>query len=1310
MILYFANRHIDILGHASTSLPEGFTISDDKKAEDIETGVATFSCYIGFKKDSQLKCEELTEVGNYLLRSDGNEKEFYTIIDAEIDTKNQEIYIYAEDAGLDLINEVVGDFEATIEQPAEWYINQFAADSGFEIGINETEGLTRRLVWNSEQTVTERLADIANEFGGCELSYSFEIEGMKITHKYINIYKQRGKDNPEQLRLNREIDRIRTSKTISNLATALEVTGGTPDDADSPITLKGFSYDDGDFFVDGTKLKSRNAVEKWSRYISEGKSSEYAGHIVKPFSSEATTQAEVCAEAVAYLKEICDIEINFEIDITRLPDNVAIGDRINIVDDAGELYVSTRILKLEKSVANNSHVATLGEHLIKTSGISQKVKDLAAQFAKQTISVQRAKVIANNAKEIAEAAQAQAETAAGEAAAAVAKADEAKGAADTATQSANNAQAEAKAAQAAVDKVEESVTALETTVTNAKAAADNAQAAAETATAKAEEAETAATNALARAEAAETAAGNAQTAAESATTKANEAIGTADKAKTTAEEASATAAAAKLDAEQAEKDIATFAENLETVENTMKADYARKTELTEATASLQTQITQNAGQISLNASKVQEIDETANNAADLAESAQNTAVQAQQQANQATADATAAQTAADNAAAAATAAQNEADTAKAAAATAQGVADKAKTDLEAAKADLETVQGRVDATEAEIAAAEAAVKTAQDAADKAQADADTAAQTAADAQASANTAVSNAEAAQNTANEAAATANAAQQVANEAKGNAETAQARADEAAQIAANAQATANTAKSNAESAQNKANEAAAQAATAQQAADDADAKAAQAAADLETAQQNLASVTSRVDATEEEVAAAQAAVVTAQAAADKAKQDAAAAQSTADTAKANATAAQTAADNAKTAADNAQKAADDAQAAADQAQADVEKLKTRMTNAETSISNNAEAISLRATKTEVDFAIDSVVIGARNLAERTQSQWQNSEVYQWSGGIDYSIKGTERHGKLVSFEEIGLSVGDDFTISIDLNAINKAIKLRVDLYRGSTLGENYNSYSTEAVEIGTSKRVVYTKTVTEEFPYFAIYIGNHDTTNATVTTEQYKCLKIEKGNKATDWTPAPEDIAEDIGTAQNAADLGIDRIAAFEAELKILADSINSFVRNGETDTGSYVKQTADGLYYFDISEIENNLSSIANSLDTLDGLVLDAEGKIDIINSTVEALRARTEYIKSYTNENDQPCLELGEGDSFFKVYITNTEIKFADGTSVPAYISNKKLMIENAVVKEELQFGDDAAEDISGVWVWKRRKNGNLGLMWKGGAE
>ena len=51
------------------------------------------------------------------------------------------------------------------------------------------------------------------------------------------------------------------------------------------------------------------------------------------------------------------------------------------MDDNGELYLSARILKLEVSIAKDSQKATLGEYLIKSSGISDKVQALASQFA-----------------------------------------------------------------------------------------------------------------------------------------------------------------------------------------------------------------------------------------------------------------------------------------------------------------------------------------------------------------------------------------------------------------------------------------------------------------------------------------------------------------------------------------------------------------------------------------------------------------------------------------------------------------------------------------------------------------------------------------------------------------------------------------------------------------------------------------------------------------------------------------------------------------------------------------------------------------
>lgn len=539
-------------------------------------------------------------------------------------------------------------------------------------------------------------------------------------------------------------------------------------------------------------------------------------------------------------------------------------------------------------------------------------------------------------------------------------ADDAKLAATTAQESANQAQTAAAAAQSSVDQVGKDVESLEDTVNQADAIAKQAKEAADAAETKASEAREMATNAQKDAADAKGAIEEAEGKADAALEKAEAATADAADAKSNARAAQETAAAAKLDAEQAQKDIDALDDNLTTLRNTMSAEYARKTDLTESEARLQTQITQNAGEISSTATKVQKIDETANNAAQQAQAAQTMAEAAQTQADQAVADAEAAQLAADAAALSASNAQSEADNAKSIANTAQEIADAAQANLDAAKRDLATVSGRVDATEADIEAAQIAVDKAQAAADKAKLDADTAVKKAADAQSAADTAVSNAADAQEAADNAVNKASVAQAVADAAQADATAAKKVADDAKATATAAQDTANAAKSNADNAQAVANSAAADAANAQKAADDADAKAAQAQTDLNAAKENLADVTSRIGATEAEVEAAQADVVKAQAAADKAKAEAQAAQSAADQAKADAATAQTVADNAKLAADAAQSSADQAQAAADAAQKDVDALTVRVTTAETKITQNSEKIALLATKAEVTEAL--------------------------------------------------------------------------------------------------------------------------------------------------------------------------------------------------------------------------------------------------------------------------------------------------------------------------------------------------------------
>ena len=377
MIIYFADRKMNILGRASTNLPKGVRITDDLKTEEVEVGVKVFECDLSYTSGNQKTIKEWAKAGNYILRKNGEETEFYTIIDSENDSKDRIISIYAEDVGLDLLNEVVEPYEADQAYPITHYIERFSYDSGFEVGINEVSNLSRKLKWEGEETATARILSVATQFDA-EVKYRFEVKGLTITHKYIDIYKKIGMDTGIKLRLNRDIDRIVTKESVANLATALNVKGGTPEGQENPITLNGYQYDDGDFYVDGTMLKSRKALEKWSRYLWE--TGPDVGHIVQQYSYDTTSQSELCNRAASQLKKICDMEVNYEVDISVLPQNAKIGDTVYIVDGKDQTYLSARILKLETSVSQKTNKATLGEYLIQSRGISQKLEELAQQF------------------------------------------------------------------------------------------------------------------------------------------------------------------------------------------------------------------------------------------------------------------------------------------------------------------------------------------------------------------------------------------------------------------------------------------------------------------------------------------------------------------------------------------------------------------------------------------------------------------------------------------------------------------------------------------------------------------------------------------------------------------------------------------------------------------------------------------------------------------------------------------------------------------------------------------------------------------
>ena len=212
--------------------------------------------------------------------------------------------------------------------------------------------------------------------------------------------------------------------------------------------------------------------------------------------------------------------------------------------------------------------------------------------------------------------------------------------------------------------------------------------------------------------------------------------------------------------------------------------------------------------------------------------------------------------------------------------------------------------------------------------------------------------------------------------------------------------------------------------------------------------------------------------------------------------------------------------------------------------------------------------------------------------------------------------------------------------------------------------------------------------------------VTAEDVEALNVDIENLRTAFTNETSISAEDL----NVANSEIDNLKAYNASFTYSSSpgSIYSGVKSSVDNTTKGAYLDSDGKFSFGDSdnfikfyEDQNGDYKLEISADSI--LFGRNKKSVENIEEDIDNVLEKTEYISVGTDDNGKPYIELGEGDSDFKVKITNEEIQFNDGPTTPAYISNQKLMIEKAQVDNELRFGN---------FVWKERKNGNMGLTWE----
>lgn len=339
-----------------------------------------------------------------------------------------------------------------------------------------------------------------------------------------------------------------------------------------------------------------------------------------------------------------------------------------------------------------------------------------------------------------------------------------------------------------------------------------------------------------------------------------------------------------------------------------------------------------------------------------------------------------------------------------------------------------------------------------------------------------------------------------------------------------------------------------------------------------------------------------------------ADSASQVASNASSIAGAAKTTADNASKAASEANSTASTAKSTADQAKSTADTATKNLTALTKQVTEAETTIKKNKEEIELRAKKTEVTEAIDNIDIGGRNLAKNTDTlpigngtwdtgTWRksgtgsinnvdinDSPIPSIAKGILVTRTDNTSQVGFCQDDYTGLIAGQKYTLSAWVKCTENA-KVKIQTHWSNE--DNISGVGDPiAVEANKWTRITLTKSPTKDciqsIAYIYLYTGSSN-------CKMCVCgIKLEKGNKATDWSPAPEDYYTKTET-----DASIQVLSDKISQQVSTTDKLGTRLSKVEQDSGSWsvTLETANAAKSAADKANENASSAVSTAQNTV-----------------------------------------------------------------------------------------------------------------------
>lgn len=344
---------IYVLNRARETLATTSSIYDDKHTLTLDAGSSSYE----FKIDKADEASQCMDSGNYIvLQNDDGKTWLFTILDYE-ETQYTKT-VYAEDAGIELLNKACDIWKSSGPHSFEYYFNIVTSGTPWKLGVNQLAGLERTLKYEGRDTGLGRLLSILKGFDNAECTFDVTVKMNAPSEFKINVYKQVGSDRSDvQMVYNHELNNITKKESRAEFVTALCGVGGTvtPPEGQETAEQKNIDFADLEYNKDGLVTTKG---DKFLRAVDANKrfNPGQVTYIEAFYEYDTQSASELLNRTITRLKTYSEPQYTYTADVKVIDSTLKIGDTVTIIDHDYNpaLYLSARVAKLEKSYTDPS--------------------------------------------------------------------------------------------------------------------------------------------------------------------------------------------------------------------------------------------------------------------------------------------------------------------------------------------------------------------------------------------------------------------------------------------------------------------------------------------------------------------------------------------------------------------------------------------------------------------------------------------------------------------------------------------------------------------------------------------------------------------------------------------------------------------------------------------------------------------------------------------------------------------------------------------------------------------------------------------